>query len=182
MSRPWAALLLLCLPAPALAHRLHAEVRQQGDEVLLEVYFSDGTTPEGAQVTVERAGVTVASGATDAAGTWRFRPPGPGSYRLSVTEPGLHRASLTFTIAGVDPDVTPTESHPDAAADPDHAAPSAATAAPPSSHPTATPAPPRHTAGVPWDRLGLGLLVIAGLAGALALAQRGMRGSADRPT
>lgn len=180
MSRLLAALLLVCLPAPALAHRLHAEVRQKGEDVLLEVYFSDGTTPAGAQVTVERAGQAVASGTTDAAGAWRFRPPGPGTYRLSVTEPGLHRATLLFTVAGADPDVTPTESHPDPAADPDHAAPPAS--APPASHTTVTPAWPRQADGVPWERLGLGLLVIAGLAGALALAQRGMRGSPpERP-
>jgi hypothetical protein len=158
------ALLLLALPAAALAHRLHAEARLDGEVLLLEVYFSDGAAQAGAAVEVRRDEELLARGETDAQGTFRWRPPAPGTYLLEVTEAGLHRARVEVTVAPGALRALPREA-PDG--DPAHAG-SAATAE--------TPAVPREV-GVPWGGLAGGLLVIALLAACLAAAQRRMRGS-----
>ena len=147
-----ALLLLLLAAAPAWAHRLHAEARLDGGEVLLEVYFSDGTAPDGAAVEVRRGETAVASGVADAQGRFRWRPPGPGRYHLVVTEPGLHKAQAEIDVP--------------AAALAAVATPSSAAA------PVPDPAPPPPRGGTPWGGLAGGLSVIVVLCGGLALLQR----------
>ena len=63
-----ALVLALLAVAPAEAHRLQAEasVSPEG-EVVLELFFSDGVTPEGAEVVVTQDGAEVARGLTESA-------------------------------------------------------------------------------------------------------------------
>ena len=181
--------LLLALPAAARAHRLHAEARLDEGQVLLEVYFSDGSPSVGAEVTVRRAAPeagsqsvapeagrasideVLARGQTDARGAFRWRPPAPGRYGFEVLEPGLHRARVEVTVeAGA----VSTRVREDLAADPAHPGSPAATA----SAGTAAGAPGAPARGaIPWGGVVSGLFVVALLAGLLAAAQRGMRGS-----
>ncbi len=93
-----ALLLLLVLSGPALAHRLNVEARVEGGRVRVEVYFSDGTAPEGAEVVATREGAEVARGATDATGRWSFAPAAAGRYAIAVTEPGLHRGRVDVDV------------------------------------------------------------------------------------
>ncbi len=51
--------LVAALAAPARAHRLNVEARVEAGRVRVEVYFSDGATPAGAEVVVTRDGVEV---------------------------------------------------------------------------------------------------------------------------
>lgn len=163
-----AGVLLLACPGASLAHRLHAEARLQDGQVTLEVYFSDGVTPEGAQVSVWRGEELLAEGLTDARGTWRWRPPGPGTYRLRVSEPGLHKAQVELTVphAADDPGQRVASSPSGPADDPAHPATRSATGPSP-----AQPSPGPRGA-VPWAGLVVGLGVIAGLGALLALLQR----------
>lgn len=174
--------LLLALPAGARAHRLHAEARLDQGQVLLEVYFSDGTPAAGAEVTLRRvapeagsegAEQVLARGQTDAGGRFRWSPPAPGTYELEVVEPGLHRARVEVTVA---PGALSARAREDPAADPAHptsGAPAAVASAGAGS-PTAGAA---ARGAVPWGGVVSGLVVIALLAGLLAAVQRGMRGS-----
>lgn len=151
---------LLVLAGPALAHRLNVEARWEAGRVVVEVYFSDGTTPAGAEVIASRDGVEVARGRTDAAGLWTFAPPGAGRYALAVTEPGLHRGRAVVDVPPTGaptgaPTVTPT---------------GPATGAPP---PPAAAPPERD--GTDWAGLALGLAIIAALGLGLGLLQRARR-------
>lgn len=143
---------LLALAGPALAHRLNVEARWEAGRVVVEVYFSDGTTPAGAEVIASRDGVEVARGRTDAAGQWTFTPPGAGRYALAVTEPGLHRGRAVVEVP----------------------APGPATAAPTPNAPAAAAAPPERE-GTDWVGLALGLAIIAALGLGLGLLQRARR-------
>ncbi|MBX3468366.1 MAG: hypothetical protein KF878_15955 [Planctomycetes bacterium] len=142
---------LLALAGPALAHRLNVAARWEAGRVVVEVYFSDGTTPAGAEVIASHDGVEVARGRTDAAGLWTFTPPGAGRYALAVTEPGLHRGRAVVEVPATVPATAPTDAAPAAAA-----------------------APPERE-GTDWVGLALGLAIIAALGLGLGLLQRARR-------
>jgi nickel transport protein len=154
-----ALLLLLALAGTARAHRLNVEGRVEAGRVRVEVYFSDGTTPEGAEVVAVREGVEVARGATDAAGRFSFAPPAAGRYAITVVEPGLHRGR-------VDVEVAPADLAP---------ATSAATAATPTS--SAADAGHPRAGSDDWAGTLAGLVAIGALALGLTWWQRraGMR-------
>lgn len=158
--RAWGALLLLAAalaPGPAYAHRLLAEAVLEGDEVVVETFFGDGAPATDAELTARRGEEVAWRGLTDAQGRARFRPPAPGRYVIEVREPGLHRATVEIDVPERPSATAPLDSS--AALEP-----SVAADAPPGPSP---PAPPRVARGVPWDRLGLGLLVIGALAALL---------------
>ncbi len=161
-----ACCLLVTLAGPARAHRLNVEARVEAGRVRVDVYFSDGTAPAGAEVVVATpGGAEVARGATDASGRWSFVPPAPGRYEVSVTEPGLHRGRAVVVVAPADVGRAG-----------DVAGPTSADVAAPASQTEAATPPPRSgwtdRGGVDWTRTLAGLLVIAALAAGLAAWQR----------
>lgn len=165
MTRPahaWTAALcaVVALAAPARAHRLNVEARVEGGRVRVEVYFSDGTAPAGAQVVATRDGVEVARGLTDAAGGWTFAPPLAGRYEVAVTEPGLHRGRVEVEVRAAEL----------AASQP--ATGAAATGAAATASATAPPASGRRPGGVDWPGVLLGLAIIALLGLGLTVWQR----------
>lgn len=140
--------------APAHAHRLLAEATLDGDEVVLESFFGDGAPAARAEVTARRGEEVAWRGLTDEEGRARFRPPRPGRYVLEVIEPGLHRATVEIDVPAGASAAAPVGSLAAAEA-------SGAAGEPPAS------TPPPVARGVPWDRVGLGLLVIGALAALL---------------
>lgn len=165
-----ALLLLLLLAGPVRAHRLTVEGLVEDGRVRVEVYFSDGTTPEGAEVVAVREGVEVARGVTDAAGRFSFVPPAAGRYAISVVEPGLHRGR-------VDVEVEPAQ----LASSPAAPAATSTGAVASSASPGAAPAgatDPRGADG--WRGTLAGLVAIGALALGLAWWQR--RASARAPS
>lgn len=165
-----ALLALLALAAPARAHRLNVEARVEGPQVRVEVYFSDGTTPAGAQVTVTLEGVEVARGETDAAGRWAFKAPRAGRYEVAVTEPGLHRARVEVVVR--EADVAVVESASASATAPTSASPTEPTSASEAAPTSASEAARPERGGVDWARTLVGLVVIAALAAGLGAWQR----------
>ena len=170
MRRFQRVLLLAFLLAPqvAFAHGLHAEARLEGEEIVLTVTFSGGGAPTGADVTVSVEGADIATGKTDANGVFRYRPVSYGTHVFNVVELGLHHARATqdylpINAAGVAP--------------PNSATPTKATHKHPHEHPHEHPhdddsdRPGDPIGAVPWSRVGLGLLVIVGLALLLRAAQ-----------
>lgn len=158
-----ALLLVLALAGTARAHRLNVEGRVEAGRVRVEVYFSDGTTPEGAEVVAVREGVEVARGTTDATGRFSFAPPAAGWYAISVVEPGLHRGR-------VDVEVVPGALAPDPAV----VGTAPTSSAPPAPVGSATPARTRG-ASDDWRGTLAGLLAIGALALGLAWWQRRAR-------
>jgi hypothetical protein len=157
--------LVALLAGAAHAHRLYAEVRLEAGEIVLELVFGDGVTPEGAEVVVLEGDREVGRGRTDAQGVFRFRPPRAGLYRLRAREAGLHEASaeirvddvpdsagLTAPVSTAGESTTPVRSRTKTDA--------------------VAPSPPAAGAGLPWKGVVLGLVIIAILAGALHLVQR----------
>ena len=93
------------LPASAAAHAMHADVTV-ADAVTLLAYFEEDVPAEFAEVQVTDAdGAVVASGKTDARGTWTFPKPKPGAYTLTVRSIG-HVAKREFRVDG-EPDAPP---------------------------------------------------------------------------
>lgn len=137
------------------AHDLGAQAKFQDGEVLLEAYYDDDTAASQAKVrVVDGTGAVVAQGITDDHGQWKFAAP-PGRYRMTVDAGGGHRTSIVLTI-------------------PEQAGLST-TAPAPSAKPrlTAVTEQPIVSSGpsrqeftqFPWLRLGMGLVVLVGLAG-----------------
>jgi hypothetical protein len=60
-----ATAVFLAFTSPALAHRLHVDVKPTGDRVRVEAYYDDGTPAQEARVTITRGDETVAEGRTD---------------------------------------------------------------------------------------------------------------------
>lgn len=153
MSAALRVLLLgLALAGTAWAHRLHVEARLEAGRVRVEVYFSDGTAPAGAEVVATREGAEVARGATDGAGVFTFVPPVAGRYAIAVVEPGLHRGRVEVEVAPAD-----------------LAAPAAVATA---SVATAATTGPARGGGDDWKGTLAGLAAIAALALGLAWWQR----------
>ena len=138
--------LWVLLPGIAWAHGFHVEARWTGEQVAIEAYFSSGDVPGSGQVVVRRGEDEVARGELDGQGAWSWTPPAPGTYRIEVTEPGLHKAFTELVVpavgapaegpatAGTPTEGTPAETTPTEAtsteATPAQAAPTAASEAP----------------------------------------------------
>jgi ABC-type nickel/cobalt efflux system permease component RcnA len=167
VPRAWPIALVFLCASVAAAHQLHVEAKVQGAELVAEVYFSSGTPPQGAKVGVVLlgSGEEVAVGLTDTMGTFRCRLAATGRYRLTVTDPGLHRASVEFDVSSADLAPLTSSSSPS-----------------PRSH-GSEPHPSQHghehehghghehapkRGQVPWGRLLLGLAIIGLLSGGLA--------------
>lgn len=158
----FALLLGAALASPSWAHGLFLELREAAPgEVVGEVYFSDGSPPgQGSWHAFRGADERpFARGELAPGGRLRFRIDGPGSVRVVVEEPGLHRCEATIQLAR-GASATSAEER---GAEAPLPAPTPAEAASGS-------APGRG--GVPWTRLALGLGVIAALGGGLTLWQR----------
>lgn len=83
----------------AMAHDLGVEVQLQGNTVRVEVFFDDGTPGAKARIRVTDANHRViAEGQADAAGTWSFPKPTPGTFRLTADTGDGHRQIITFTV------------------------------------------------------------------------------------
>lgn len=81
----------------ALAHGMELWAELIDGDVVVESFFSDGTTPDGATVEVwDGNGEPIASGETDANGTFSFPMPDATPVRIQV-ELNDHFASLYFT-------------------------------------------------------------------------------------
>ena len=99
-----AGVILLLVPRPAWAHALGAQWQINGDKVLVEAYFSDGTLAQGAIVRLFKDGKPPASSnepekplfevKTDAKGECTFARPEPGKYRIVVDAGAGHRKEL----------------------------------------------------------------------------------------
>lgn len=161
-----AALAWLALTGLAWAHGFHLELRVEGEELIGEAYFSDGGPPSAGQWAVYRDGASspLAEGPLSPAGSFRYRPSGPGRYRFEVREPGLHLASAEHVVAATPPE----------------------RAAAAGSSPAAVPQPAAARRAASWTRTRLkrvltGLGAIAVLAVGLARWQRRRRvpGDAD---
>lgn len=175
--RGWllAGCVVVATAAPARAHRLNVEARLEAGRAVVEVYFGDGTRPEGAEVVVTRDGVEVARGRTDATGRFWFAPAAPGRHAIAVTEPGLHRGQAALDVAPGDLVAAVTTRAADAEAKSglgETAASSSRTAG----AARGADAEPKRVLTVEWRGLLAGLLVIGGLAAGLAALQRRRRG------
>jgi nickel transport protein len=132
---------LLAAADPARAHALCVECKLHGNEVRVEVFYSDNSPAADARVTVrDAAGNEVAAGRTDAQGVWTFARPAAGSYEVVADAGAGHRRSLTMTV--------PAAESPPAAGPPGDV--------------TISEGPTRAEAtAVPWGRVLLGLAVLA---------------------
>lgn len=170
--QPFLLFACLVIPQVAFAHGLHAEAHLEGDEILLTVTFSGGGAPTGADVTVSVEGADIATGKTDANGVFRYRPVSYGTHVFSVVELGLHhaRASVQYlpinATSVAQPDSATLTAAPDEHDPHEHE---------PHDHDSDRPGDP--IGAVPWSRIGLGLLVIVGL----ALLLRALQAKAKPP-
>ncbi len=140
-------LILGLAPTNALAHGLDADWKQVGEKIAVEAFFDTGAPVRDARVQiVDDEKNVLASAVTDAEGKCTLRAPNPGQYRLIVDAGAGHRKERPITIAGTLPV-------------------SEGAAAPPV---TGGPVPARRDeiARFPWERVALGLGVIALFGGA----------------
>ena len=140
-------LLVALMPASVHAHGIGVECKAEGDQVYLEAFFDDDTPVAKARLRVfDMNEKVIAEGKTDEQGKWTFPRPTPGSYEVLVDAGAGHRRRIRIAI-------------------PDPAAP----------QPAETPVrvseePSREEATrVPWLRLLVGVLVIAGGSGLFLL-------------
>jgi hypothetical protein len=91
-----AAAFALGAAAPLHAHRLIAEARAAGADVVVTAAYEGGSPARGARVTVTAAGETVASGVTDDNGVFRFAAPEDRELAVAITDGAGHRADLVL--------------------------------------------------------------------------------------
>jgi hypothetical protein len=138
------ATLLLAGASPAFAHRLLADAALTETQFRVEAYYSDDTPAQGAKVSVLRGDEIIAEGRTDERGVWAGPRPQPGTYTVRVVSEG-HAADPKSVVVPEDGGVIE----------------------PP-------PADREANTRTPWDRLGIGLGVIAGLAIGWLVTRRAM--------
>jgi hypothetical protein len=140
---------LLGTAAPARAHRICAEAKQDGDTIRVEAFYDDNTPAVDAKVEVHATDAPqVAEGRTDGQGRWQFPKPGAGVYRLVVDAGAGHRTEVELKIQAA-----------------------------PAGPVTVSEGPERaDVTRTPWERIALGFAIIAALTGASwALARRSAR-------
>jgi hypothetical protein len=102
--------LLMMVPGPVAAHRLHVLVWAKGDRVHAEGFYSDGSKPADARVAVmSKTGKVLLRGKTDHEGRFSFRNPGDGALVVVLDDGMGHRAGYGLTRAG--PSLDPTRPH-----------------------------------------------------------------------
>jgi nickel transport protein len=158
---------LIVISAPlganrADAHALGAECKIRGDRVELEAYFSDDSPARHAKVAVQdQGGKSVAQGTTDNEGLWSFPVPAPGRYSVIVDAGAGHKTTVLLDIRGGSVDSRAS----------DASEPAGGTTGPGRAEFTRTP----------WERILLGLVLIAALGIGLHLWLRRARVSGTRP-
>jgi nickel transport protein len=128
------------------------EAAPTGDRLRVEAYYEDDTPADDAKVTVLQGETVVAEGKTDDKGVWSCPLPPPGSYRVKVLSVG-HVGLKAVEIAG-----PPLET------------------SDPGSDPAVNPEQRAENTKTPWNRLGLGVGLILGMALAWWLIRRGSHG------
>lgn len=91
---------MMGLPSVASGHALEAKVQVDGEAILIEVGYDDGTPAEQCRVVIRNsAGLVVFEGRTDERG--QCRPPKllAGDYVLEATQAG-HRTTVEFKVSG----------------------------------------------------------------------------------
>jgi nickel transport protein len=92
--------LALVLAGPALAHRVNVFASVQGDEVVVEAKFSNGSTPTRGEVRVEDAAGALLATLPLADGTARFpldRVAAAGGLAITVSTGGDHEGYWLLT-------------------------------------------------------------------------------------
>ena len=155
MRLPFLALLSSLLAAtPAFAHKLIVDAAAKGDRLRVEAYYEDDTPADDAKVTVLQGETVVAEGKTDERGVWSCPLPPPGDYEVKVLSVG-HVGRKSVPIAGP---AVPSVTGSDQAVNAEQRAEDTKT---------------------PWDRLGLGIGLILGVALAWWLIRRKSRSPAS---
>ena len=146
-----AAFLLLWCVGTVAAHDIGAQAKLHEGKVTLEAYYDDDTAASEAKVRVtDPSGTIVQTGTTNDKGIWIFPAPPAGKYRVTVDAGGGHRASIDLTIP-VGASAVPVEKPTVSAPEPKQ---------------TISSGPSREEfTQFPWLRLGMGLVVVAALAG-----------------
>ena len=99
-----ALLSLLIAAAPASAHALGVTASLRNNHVEVEAYYSDDTPARDAAVMVhDHAGRFVAEGRSDEQGKWQFAAPRPGPYTIVVDAGAGHRKSTKLLVPAVLP-------------------------------------------------------------------------------
>jgi hypothetical protein len=157
-------LLLLFWPVHAAAHNLDAECKLVGNRVEVEAFYDDDTPARQARVRVLDARQEVLfEGKTDEQGKWSFPRPAPGEYKVEIDAGAGHRRPVTMTIPGPRANAT-TEKVIEAAVR------------------ISESAGREELTRFPWQRLLLGLLIIAALSGFFLLVSRRRRPQRDEAT
>jgi nickel transport protein len=143
-----ALLLVLAAAGPAHAHALGASATLRGDRVEIEAYYSDDTPAREARVSVhDSADKVIAEGRTDDRGRWTFAAPPPGRYTVIVDAGAGHRKSVSVTIPNQTIDGQAIGEGP----------------------------PREEFTRFPWERVAIGLAIIAALAIGWLVVRRGVR-------
>jgi nickel transport protein len=137
---------------PAFAHKLIVDAAPKGDRLRVEAYYEDDTPADDAKVTVLQGDTVVAEGKTDDRGVWSCPLPPPGTYQVKVLSVG-HVGRTTVPVEG--PASGTADSGSDQVLNPEKRAEDTRT---------------------PWNRLGLGVGLILGLALAWWLIRRKSHG------
>lgn len=150
-----AALALAMVPASARAHAVGLEWRFRGDQVVIDVFYDDDSPAVRAKVRVLDGDKEIETGLTDEKGGWSFARPAPGRYTIDVDAGAGHTVRETIAVPQIGADTETTQKGDDGRRR-------------------------DNFTRFPWVGLLLGLLIIAGLAGAFVLFaafRKGIRGN-----
>lgn len=146
MRRLLAVFLLALIPSSAFAHALGVDCVLRGGKIEVEAFYDDDTPAQKAKVrVVSGKDEIVTEGVTDEKGCWEFAALPPGTYEVRVDAGAGHRAKKTITIP------PPAPAHAEQRPAPIGTGPTRA-----------------EFTEFPWLRGLIGVLAIAGLAGALS--------------
>ncbi|HVK13982.1 MAG TPA: hypothetical protein VM597_34890 [Gemmataceae bacterium] len=146
-------LLVVCLllaATPAFAHKLIVQAGPKGDRLRIEAYYEDDTPADDAKVALLQGETVVAEGKTDDKGVWLCPLPAAGTYEVKVLSVG-HVGRTTVEIAGPPPATFEAD-------------------------PGVNTEKRVEDTKTKWDRLGLGVGLILGLAIAWWLIRRKSHG------
>ncbi len=131
-------------PTTAQAHALGVAYAIKGENVEIEAFYDDDSAASKAKVIVVNVkDELIANGITDKTGKWSFATPVPGKYEIRVDAGAGHRAVKTLTIPGVAPNAPP---------------PKVAEITDPENADSESRSERTRT---PWQKIGIGLSVIA---------------------
>jgi len=145
---------LALAPSIAAAHGVLADCRLKGGQLEVEAYFDDDTPAGQVQVkVVDARKKTIADGLTDAKGLWSCPRPAAGAYEVVVNAGSGHRKTVAITVPASELPPTPMRAEPPISNEPSRA----------------------EATRFPWERLGLGLLLIAAVSTIALLVTRSRR-------